>query len=180
MNRESIAWLVSVVLTSVLAFQTAGTFAQRDDDYAWVGTMAEIRWRVMNNYVDPVDEEKLRQGAIDGMMEQLDPFSVYVPPKRQEEFDRMLEGAFKGVGIQLDQEDDGDIRVVSPIDGSPAFKAGVLAGDIILRVNGQDVKGMKLKDVIAMIAAGPLEVRMRVRHETGEEVDLPPMTRQEI
>jgi carboxyl-terminal processing protease len=180
MNRERVAWIISVVLISLLAFQFQGTFAHRDDDYAFVRALVDINRQVSAHYVDPVDDEKLRQGAIDGMLEQLDPFSVYVPPKKQEEFDRMLEGTFKGVGIQLDQEEDGDIRVVSPIDGSPAFKAGVLAGDIILKVNGTDVKGMKLKDVIAMIAAGPMEVRMRVRHETGEEVDLPPMTRQEI
>src|SRR5687767_7411006 len=180
MNRERVAWIISVVLISLLAFQFQGTFAHRDDDYAFVRALVDINRQVAAHYVDPVDDEKLRQAAIDGMLEELDPFSVYVPPKKQEEFDRMLEGTFKGVGIQLDQEEDGDIRVVSPIDGSPAFKAGVLAGDIILKVNGTDVRGMKLKDVIANIAAGPLEVRMRVRHETGEEVDLPPMTRQEI
>jgi carboxyl-terminal processing protease len=181
MNRERIAWLVSVVLIALLAFQLPGTLAQREDDYAFVRTLVDIHRQVANNYVEPVDEDKLRQGAIDGMMEQLDPFSIYVPPKRQEDFDRMLEGTFKGVGIQLDQKEDGTIEVISPIEGSPAFKAGVMAGDIILRVNGQEIpKGMKLPDVIKQIAAGPMEVRLRVRHATGEEVDLPPMTRQEI
>src|SRR4051795_483995 len=119
MNRERIAWLVSVVLIALLAFQLPGTLAHRDDDYAFVRTLVDIHRQVVNNYVDPVDEEKLRQGAIDGMLEQLDPYSQYVPPKKQEEFDRMLEGTFKGVGIQLDQEENGDIKVVSPIDGSP-------------------------------------------------------------
>ena len=141
MNRERIAWLVSVVLIALLAFQLPGTLAQRDDDYAFVRTLVDIHRQVATNYVDPVDEDKLRQGAIDGMLEQLDPFSVYVPPKKQEEFDRMLEGTFKGVGIQLDQADNGDIEVVTPIEGSPAFKAGVLAGDVILKVNGEDAQG---------------------------------------
>src|SRR4051812_20563709 len=181
MNRERIAWLVSVTLIALLAFNLSGSLAHRDDDYAFVGTLVDVHRQVVNNYVDPVDEDKLRQGAIDGMMEQLDPFSIYVPPKRQEDFDRMLEGTFKGVGIQLDQKEDGTIEVISPIEGSPAFKAGVLAGDIVLRVNGQEIpKGMKLQDVIKQIAAGPLEVRLRVRHAAGDEVDLPPMTRQEI
>src|SRR3954471_18542476 len=136
MNRERIAWLVSVVLIALLAFQLPGTLAQREDDYAFVRTLVDIHRQVVNNYVDPVDEEKLRQGAIDGMMEQLDPFSIYVPPKKQEDFDRMLEGTFKGVGIQLDQERaNGEVTVISAVDGSPAFKAGVLAGDVILKVN---------------------------------------------
>ncbi len=180
MKRERMAWSICVVLIAVLAFQLPGSLAQRDDDYAFVRTLVDIHRQVATHYVDPVDEERLHQGAIDGMLEQLDPFSVYVPPKKQEEFDRLLDGTFKGVGIQLDQADNGDVRVVSPIDDSPAFKAGVLAGDTILKVNGEDIHGAKLKDVIAKIAKGPLEVRMRVRHATGEELDLPKMLRQEI
>src|SRR5918997_105242 len=139
MNRERVAWIISVVLISLLAFQFQGTFAHRDDDYAFVRALVDINRQVSAHYVEPVDEEKLRQGAIDGMLEQLDPFSVYVPPKRQEEFDRMLEGTFKGVGVQLAQAETGDIRVISPIEGSPAYKAGVLAGDVILKVNGQEL-----------------------------------------
>jgi carboxyl-terminal processing protease len=180
MNRERMAWLVSIALLALLAFQLPGSLAQRDDDYSFVRTLVEIHRQVAANYVEPVDEDKLREGAIDGMLEQLDPYSVYVPPKKQEEFDRMLEGTFKGVGIQLDQADNGDIEVVSPIEDSPAFKAGVLAGDVILSINGKDIKGKKLKDVIADIGNGPLKVTMRVRHLTGEVVNLPEMTRQEI
>src|SRR2546423_12635835 len=103
MNRERFAWTVSVVLIALLAFQLPGSFAQRDDDYTFVRTLVDLHRRVAASYVDPVDEQKLRNGAIDGMLGELDPFSVYVPPARQEDFDRMLEGSFKGVGIQLNQ-----------------------------------------------------------------------------
>src|SRR3984957_16503978 len=133
MNREKIAWSVSVILLAFLAFQIPGTLAQRDDDYSFVRTLVDIHRRVDDNYVDPVDDDKLQQGAIDGMLDQLDPFSVYIPEARQEDFDRMLEGSFKGVGIELDQKENGPIEVVTPIDGSPAFKAGIEAGDIILK-----------------------------------------------
>src|SRR5450432_2302734 len=112
MNREKFAWTASVVLLVVLAFEIPGTLAQRDDDYAFVRTLVDIHRRVADNYVDPVDEAKLNQGAIDGMLEQLDPFSVYVPPDRTEDFDRMLSGRFKGVGIKLDQHADGTIEIV--------------------------------------------------------------------
>ena len=64
-------------------------------------TLIDIHRRVADNYVDPVDESKLSEGAIDGMLGELDPVSVYIPPARQEDFDRMLEGSFKGVGIEL-------------------------------------------------------------------------------
>ena len=88
MNREKFAWTASVVLLVVLAFQIPGTLAQRDDDYAFVRTLVDIHRRVADNYVDPVDDDKLNQGAIDGMLAQLDPFSVYVPPARQDDFRR--------------------------------------------------------------------------------------------
>jgi carboxyl-terminal processing protease len=180
MNRERLAWMVSLVLVTLLAFQLPGSLAQRDDDYSFVRTLVDIHRRVAANYVEPVDESKLRQGAIDGMLGELDPFSVYVPPARQEEFDRMLEGSFKGVGIQLNQTDDGKVEVVTPIDGSPAFKAGVMAGDIITKVNDESIEGMRLPDVIKKIA-GPLgsEVKLSVHHVTGEDADLK-MTREEI
>src|SRR5947208_6865453 len=133
MNRERFVWSLSLFLIAVLAFQLPGTFAQRDDDYSFVRTLVDIHRRVVANYVDPVDESKLNQGAIDGMLGELDPFSIFVPPQQQEAFDRMLEGSFKGVGIQLNQLDNGQVEVVTPIDGSPAFKAGVMAGDVIVK-----------------------------------------------
>src|SRR5436190_3311234 len=172
MNRERLAWMVSLFLIALLAFQLPGSLAQRDDDYSFVRTLVDIHRRVAANYVEPVDESKLRGGAIDGMLGELDPFSVYVPPARQEEFDRMLEGSFKGVGIQLNQLDDGRVEVVTPIDGSPAFKAGVMAGDIITKVNGESVEGLRLPEIIKKIA-GPLgtKVTLSVEHATGDKAD---------
>lgn len=180
MNREKMAWMISVLLLALLAFQIPRGMAQRDNDYAFVRTLVDIHRQVSNNYVEPVDEEKLEQGAIDGMLNQLDPFSVYIPPARQEDFDRMLEGSFKGVGIQLNQLPDGKIEVVTPIDGSPAFKAGVQAGDIILKVNGESIDNVRLEEVIKKIS-GKLgsNVTLRVKHATGDEAELV-MTREEI
>ncbi len=143
-------------------------------------TLIDIHRQVVTNYVDPVNESNLREGAIDGMLSELDPFTMYVPPAKQQSFDQMLEGSFKGVGIQLDQRPDGTIEVVTPIDGSPAFKAGVLPGDIILKVNGESLDGLRLPDIVKKIG-GKLgsEVTLTVKHATGEEAELK-MTRQEI
>jgi carboxyl-terminal processing protease len=182
MNREKMAWLVSVGLIALLAFHLPGTLAQRDDDYKFVRTLVDIHRQVSQNYADPPDEGKLREAAINGMLAELDPYTMYVPPSRQEEFDRMLDGSFKGVGIQLDQkEDQGNlIEVVTPIDGSPAFKAGVMAGDVILKVNGESIEGLRLEDVVKKIG-GQLgtEVTLTVKHATGETEDLT-MTREQI
>src|SRR5436189_1060569 len=181
MNREKLAWIVSVCLIAILALQIPGTIAARDDDYAFVRKLVDIHRQVSSNYVDPVDEDKLRDGAIDGLLGELDPFSIYVPPARQEDFDRMLENSFRGVGIQLDQRPEGGpIEVVTPIDGSPAFRAGVQAGDIILKVNGESIEGMRLQEVVKKIAGKVgSEVRLTVKHLSGEEVELK-MTREEI
>jgi carboxyl-terminal processing protease len=181
MNREKLAWLVSIGLIAVLALQIPGSLATRDDDYSFVRTLVDIHRQVASNYVEPVEEQQLREGAINGMLEELDPFSVYVPPAKQEDFDRMLENSFRGVGIQLDQPPQGGpIEVVTPIDGSPAFKAGVQAGDIIIKVNGENIEGQRLPDVVKKIAGKVgSDVRLTVRHATGEEVELT-MTREEI
>ncbi len=180
MNRERTAWTISVMLIALLAFQIPGSLAQRDDDYAFVRTLVDIHRQVANNYVEPIEESNLREGAINGMLSELDPFTVYVPPARHEEFERLLEGSFKGVGIQLNQLENGDIEVVTPIDGSPAFRAGVMAGDIIFKVNGESIQGLRLPDVIKKVGGGlGTEVRLTVRHATGEEAELT-MTRQEI
>src|SRR5450432_3676205 len=180
MNREKFAWTVSVVLIALLAFRLPGSLGQRDDDYAFVRTLVDIHRQVASNYVEPVDEDKLREGAIDGMLNELDPFSIYIPANKQEDFEGLLENSFKGVGIQLNQLDNGAVEVVTPIDGSPAFKAGVLAGDVILKVNGESIEGQRLPEIIKKIT-GPLgsDVRLSIRHTSGEEVEIK-LTREEI
>lgn len=181
MNRERFAWLVSLILIAIVAFQLPRTLANRDDEYAFVQTLIDLHREIDNNYVEPVDEEKLQLGSINGMMAELDPYSIYIPAKQQQDFENMLEGSFEGVGIELSpQQENGEIQVLSPIPDSPALAAGVMAGDIILKVNGFDIKGEKLADVQKRIK-GPLgsEVSLTVRHLDGREVTLK-MQRQQI
>jgi carboxyl-terminal processing protease len=179
MKRERIAWMASLFLILILAFHLPGSLGQREDDYAFVRTLVDIHRLIDANYVEPVDDNALHEKAIEGMLSDLDPFSVYVPPDQQEDFNRMLEDSFRGVGIQLDYRDDKP-TVVTPIEDSPAFEAGVLAGDVILKVNGQSVEGLELADVVKKIS-GPIntKVTLTVQHETGQTVDLT-MTRREI
>jgi carboxyl-terminal processing protease len=178
MKKEKLAWAVSLVLLALLAMQLPGSLPARDEDYAFVRTLVDIHRQVANRYVEEVPAEKLRQGAIDGMLEQLDPYSVYVPPQQRKAFDQMIDGSFEGVGVQLSQKENGEIEVITPIDDSPAFKAGVMAGDIILKVNGESIAGVRLPDVNKKIQLKP-EVTLHVRHSTGQEADLT-MKRQQI
>jgi len=179
MKRERVAWMVSLVLMAILALKLPGSMAQRDDDYSFVRTLVDIHRQISTNYVEPVDEDDLRQKAIEGLFTDLDPFSVYIPPAQQEDFDRMLDDSFKGVGIEFDIED-GKPTVVTPIEGSPAFAAGVMAGDVIEKIDGQSTVGLQIADLAKKIT-GPLgsKVTLTVLHPTGETIDLP-LTRQEI
>jgi carboxyl-terminal processing protease len=180
MNREKLAWTASVVLLVVLAFQIPGTLAQRDDDYSFVRTLVDIHRRVADNYVVDVDEAKLNQGAIDGMLGELDPFSVYVPPAREEDFDRMLSGTFKGVGIKLDQHPDGSIEIVTPVDGSPAARSGILPGDIILAVDDHVLDKVRLLDLMKMIGGKiGTQVKLTVKHYDGKIASYT-LTREEV
>ena len=82
MNRERVAWIVCICVLALFALQVPGSTASRDDDYAFVRKLVDIHRQVATNYVEPINEDKLRDGAIDGMMSELDPFSVYIPPSR--------------------------------------------------------------------------------------------------
>jgi carboxyl-terminal processing protease len=155
MKKERLAWLVSIILMAILAFQLPGTLGQRDDEYTWMRTLVEVHRQVIENYVDPVDDSLLKEKAIDGMLDALDdPYTVYVPPDHEAEFDKELGGTFSGVGISL-HEVAGKMIVSSPIEGGPADKAGIDAGDIIVKVDGKPIAGLPIDEVVKRVS-GPL------------------------
>jgi carboxyl-terminal processing protease len=155
MKRERLAWLVSICLMAILAFQLPGTLGQRDDEYTWMRTLVEIHRQVVENYVDPVDDSALKEKAINGMLDALDdPYTVYIAPAHEEEFDKELGGTFSGVGISL-HEVGGKMVVSSPIEGGPADRAGIDAGDIIVKVDGKPIAGLIIDDVVKRVS-GPI------------------------
>ena len=117
-------------------------------------TFSEIFGRIKNNYVEPVEDKELLQNAIRGMLSGLDPHSTYLD---LEDFKNLREGTsgeFGGLGIEVTLED-GFVRVVSPIDDTPAAEAGVLAGDLIIRLDKKPVKGMALREAVDMMRGKP-------------------------
>lgn len=128
--------------------------------------------KIENNYYDKraIDPEKLINGAISGMVEGLDdPYTVFLPPKQNSDFKQGMAGQFEGIGAELGMKEK-QIIVVSPLDGAPAQKAGLRAGDAILKVDGQSTAGWTLSQAVDKIR-GPkgTEVALAVLHQEQEE-----------
>ncbi|MDG6773734.1 S41 family peptidase [Thiomicrorhabdus sp. ZW0627] len=115
---------------------------------------AEVFERVSNDYVEEVDEKKLLEGAISGMLSSLDPHSAYLPPKSFEEMEEHTKGEFGGLGMEVGMED-GFVKVISPIDDTPAQKAGVKAGDLIVKLGDEPVKGKTLSEAVKIMRGKP-------------------------
>lgn len=124
-------------------------------------------------YVDPVDQDRLLIAAMDGMTATLDEHSEFIPREDYESFQDSINQEFAGIGIFVEQPEQGKpVRVVTPLVGSPALQAGILPGDEIVRVDGQDVSTMELHQVSAKLKgqAGS-DVRLSVQRET-QQLDL--------
>jgi carboxyl-terminal processing protease len=105
-------------------------------------------------YVDEIDNKKIFTNAIKGMVSGLDPHSVYLEPKEQKSLMESTSGKFGGLGIVISKKDDG-IQVISPIDDTPAYKAGIQAGDLIITIDDKPVKGMTLEDGVDLMRGEP-------------------------
>jgi len=115
---------------------------------------SEIFGRIKNNYVEPVEDKELLQNAIRGMLSGLDPHSTYLDLSDFKELREGTSGEFGGLGIEVTMED-GFVKVVSPIDDTPAANAGVLAGDLIIRLDDTPVKGLSLSDAVDIMRGEP-------------------------
>ncbi|OEY65552.1 S41 family peptidase [Marinobacter sp. X15-166B] len=114
----------------------------------------EVFGRIKEAYVEEVSDTQLLESAIKGMLSNLDPHSTYLAPKEYEELEESTTGEFGGLGIEVGMED-GFIKVISPIDDTPAQKAGVQAGDLIIKLGEQPVKGMSLEEAVSLMRGKP-------------------------
>ena len=117
-------------------------------------TFTEVFTKVKNDYVEPIDDRKLIDNAIRGMLEGLDPHSAYLDKDAYAALQEGTSGEFGGLGIEVGMED-GFIKVIAPIDDTPAQKAGVKAGDMIIKLDDTPVKGISLNDAVQMMRGDP-------------------------
>ncbi|WP_420824243.1 S41 family peptidase [Thiomicrorhabdus indica] len=115
---------------------------------------AEVYERISTDYVDVIDDKSLIEGAISGMLSSLDPHSAYLPPVDAKEMEEHTRGEFGGLGMEVGMED-GFVKVVSPIDDTPAQRAGIMAGDLIVKLGNEPVKGKSLSEAVDIMRGKP-------------------------
>ncbi len=141
----------------------------KDADYDLLKTLVDAIDQVEHNYVTDVDRRELVESAIRGMLNKLDPYSTYIAPDEAQQFRAKLLGEFGGIGIQI-AADDGQLTVLSPIYGTPAYRGGILAGDRILEIDGRSTDGINADEAVRRLqgeegAAVTLTVMHPGKHE---------------
>ena len=150
-------WIAIGALTgamTTLSLQTTARVNMAPLPLEELQQLAAVFSMVKSDYVEPVDEKKLITDAITGMVASLDPHSQYYDKKTFKEFREGTTGRFVGVGIEITQEE-GLVKVVSPIEGSPAFRAGMKSGDLITKIDDTAVKGLSLNDAVKRMRGEP-------------------------
>ena len=142
------------------AFLGASAKAAAADTYRQLNLFGDVFERVRADYVEKPDDAKLIEPAINGMLNALDPHSSYMDPKSFRDMQVQTRGEFGGLGIEVTMED-GLVKVVSPIDDTPAAKAGILANDVITQLDGEQVQGLTLNQAVEKMR-GPVNTKIKL------------------
>ncbi len=188
MPRRNLAWLLGVVSLTLLgaAVLYSAPTREKDKDYEMVRLMVDTLHEVRERYVTPVDEERERKLVADmikGGLERLDPHSTYIDPDEYKQFTKTSKGKFGGIGVHVgaDPQTRNQLTVISPMPGTPAYKAGVLAGDVVLKIDGKATDQMRLNEAVDMIQGSPgQKITLTVRHEGAADPIELTMAREEI
>ena len=174
MKKFAMAALGGTLAGIIATTQVAGPLVAQETSrsasvYEQLDLFGDIFERIRAQYVEQVDEKDLIEAAINGMLTSLDPHSSYLPPAAAEDMQVQTRGEFGGLGIEVTQED-GFVKVVSPIDGTPAAEAGMEAGDFITHVDGESVLGLTLNEAVDRMR-GPVgsEIVITVVREGEQE-----------
>ena len=168
--------LVLGIFVGISASITGNVLATKNNEPAGLPldqlrNFSDIFSRIKSDYVEDVEDKVLLENAIKGMLTGLDPHSTYLNPDEYKELRIGTSGQFGGLGIQVGMED-GFVKVISPIDDTPAFHAGVKAGDLIVRLDDQSVKGMTLNDAVKIMRGKPgSDIKLTIVRE-GEDKPL--------
>src|SRR5690606_2120661 len=139
--------LLAVTATQTRFFSGSEAIAASADTYRELNLFGDVFERVRSDYVEVPDENSLIESAINGMLNGLDPHSSYLSPKNFRDMQVQTRGEFGGLGIEVTMED-GVVKVVAPIDETPAAEAGILANDLITHLDGEPISGLTLSEAV--------------------------------
>jgi carboxyl-terminal processing protease len=184
MRKKSLLRTLGLVAASfaggAFASHLASATPSRESPYAPFDQLARVMVLVENQYVEPAQRAKIIDGAIKGMVAELDPHSAYMPPSEYALFQGETEGKFAGVGLEVDFKND-YVTVLAPIEGSPAARVGIKPGDQIVAIDGKPMRGERIDKMVALMR-GPsgTTVHMTVRRAGVLEPLVFDLTREEI
>jgi len=176
------AFLVGVASGPTVGF--LGRAVAQDQSHSeatqFLKVFGDVFERVRSEYVDPVSDKEILENAINGMLTGLDPHSSYMNAKAFKDMQVQTKGEFGGLGLEV-TEDKGLIKVVSPIDDTPAFHAGIKAGDIITALDGKTVLGLSLNDAVDRMRGPPnSKITLTIKREGNDNPLEIPVTREII
>lgn len=171
MSNRSMLPLVGIlgvaVIGSTLAVAT-NAVRMSDDQYSFFDPIVDVSTLINALYVEEADIEALQRGAIEGMIEELnDPYTTFVPTRDTKEFSKDLTGEYVGIGAEV-QIRDGWLTISSPLDGSPAWKAGVMADDRVVEIDGESTEGLTIDESIDLLTGEP-RTKVTITVERGAE-----------
>mgnify|MGYP001414175248 FL=1 len=154
-----------LIISIFFIFFIEKSYSANDEIYKKIDVFSEVLDKINNEFVDDVDQGKIMDAAINGVLQSLDPYSAYLSPEMLKEMQTETSGQFGGLGIEVGMEA-GVVKVISPIDNSPADRVGVKAGDYIVKINEIQVQGKSLTEAVE-IMRGPVgsEIEITVRRK---------------
>ena len=162
MTRKSL-----IIFFSVLIFCIPAVYSSENDIYKKIDLFGEVLEKINKEYVDDINQSESMDSAINGLLQSLDPYSAYMSPQIFNEMQTETSGEFGGLGIEVSMES-GVVKVISPIDDTPASRAGIKAGDYIVKIDNTQVQGKSLSEAVELMR-GPvgtsIELTIRRRGE---------------
>ena len=146
--------MIRVVLIIFLSFVSVSTSYSKNELYEKIDLFGEVLENIKKEYVDDVNQAEIMDSAINGVLQSLDPYSAYMGPELFKEMQTDTRGEFGGLGIEIGMEA-GVVKVISPIDDTPAAEAGIKAGDYIVKIGGEQVQGKSLLEAVKLMR-GPV------------------------
>ncbi len=173
--RQILPPILLIALTAMLVVQLPAAIAGRAQNYDWFGPIIDTRAILMDRFVVDPDDEAMQQAMIKAMLEALDdPHTIYVPPVDEQDFTKDLMGHYVGIGAHV-RPHKRRLKIISPMDNSPALHAGIKAGDIVLKVDDFDTLDQPIDDCIDQLLGEPeSQVTLLVKHldDTEETIEV--------